>query len=104
SHTGKYPVGNTGLHQIYLQYTGLGPDPIQDCVAGIGNILPSGRADSIYDKTRFIVFDIGGIDITPFALPALCPQFLAQTPAVTGDQGVGSLENIGRGSITLFQP
>ena len=49
------------------------------------------------------MFVEGGVEIDRLAVAAIGPQLLAQAPGVVGDQGIGGLEDAGRGAVVLLQ-
>ena len=98
-----HAVGNARVDKPLFQHPGLGIGAVQDRGVGTRITLVDPVAKPADDKISFVPFVVCRIEPDRLAVGALGPQVLAHAVGVVGDDGIGSVEDGGRGTVILLQ-
>ena len=96
-------IGNPFPYQLLLDHTGLGIGPVQHRQIRIAKALPAKHPEVGHDPPCFLpVIGIKGIGKL-LSLFILRPEGLLLPTGVVGDDGICHIQDIGGGTVILFQ-
>ena len=89
--------------EVGFDGVGLGIHAVEHGVIPQVGTLPQMLADDVGQMAGFVLLVGGGVVVDLFAVAVLGPQSLALAACVVFDDAIGGIEDVGSGTVVLFQ-